>query len=61
MNKKQTLEIIEKRKALRERLGNMMHYDLRAIFAYLYEDEMIDLIMECDPADIEHAIKHIQP
>lgn len=59
--KKQTLEIIEKRKALHEQVGNMTNSDLMAIFAYLYEDAMIDLIMKCDLAEIEHAIEHTKP
>ncbi len=60
-NKERALETIEKRKALRERLGNMWNDDIRAICGYLYKDAMIEMIMKCDPSEIEHAIKHIQP
>lgn len=60
-NKERALEDIEKRKALRERVGNMQNCDITAIFAYLYRDAMIDLVMKCDPAEIEHAIEHTKP
>lgn len=56
-SRKQASEAIEKRKALRNLLGNKLDSDLIVIFAYLYRDVMLDMIMNCDIAEIEYAIK----
>lgn len=58
MSRKEALEAIEKRKAIRALLGNKQDTDLTAILAYLYRDVAINMIMKCDIAEIEYAIKH---
>ena len=59
-SRKDAIEAIEKRKALRSILGNKCGYELRAILDYLYSDVTIDMIMKCDIAEIECAINHIE-
>ena len=50
------LEELERRKGLRERLGNTI--DLLSILAYLHRDVMLDMIMKCDCDEIERAINY---
>ena len=54
------LKKVEKRRELREKVGNMSYSDLISVLAYLHKDAMAEMIMSCDIDEIERAIRKTQ-